>query len=61
MTRAKDKSENPQTSKPIEEEADFGPVMSLEEAQALRKGRTIGMEEFRARFGFQSEADLSST
>ena len=57
MPKSKDKSENPQTeapaesiSKPVEEEADFGPMMSLEEAEALRKGCTIGMEEFNARF-----------
>ncbi len=68
MPESKDKPENPQTeapaesaSKPIGEEVDFfGPIMSLEEAQALRKGRLISMEEFSARFGFQSEADSSS-
>ncbi len=68
MPKSQDKSENPQTdapaesaSKPVGEEVDFfGPIMTLEEAEALRKGRTIGMEEFRARFGFQSEAESSS-
>ena len=61
MPKAKDKSENPQTSKPVGEDVDFfGPIMTLEEAEALRKGRSIGMEEFRARFGFQSEADSSA-
>jgi hypothetical protein len=68
MPEAKDKSENPQTeapaesaSKPFGEDEDFfGPIMTLEEAQALRKGRTIGLEAFRARFGFQSEADSST-
>lgn len=61
MPESKDKSETPQTSKPIGEEVDFfGPIMTLEEAQALRKGRAISMEEFKARFGFQSEADSSS-
>jgi len=50
MPKSKDKSENPQTSKPIGEEVDFfGPIMTLEEAEALRKGRTIGMEEFNTR------------
>jgi len=34
----------------MEEEADFGPIMPLEQAQALRKGRAISMEEFKARF-----------
>ncbi len=37
------------SSKPV----DFGPIMSLEEAEALRKGRSITMEEFKARFGLQ--------
>lgn len=68
MPESKDKSENPQTetsaentAKPVGEEEDFfGPIMTLEEAQALRKGRTIGLEAFRARFGFQSEADSST-
>jgi len=34
----------------MEEEADFGPIMPLEQAQALRKGHAISMEEFKARF-----------
>ena len=50
MPESKDNSENPQTSKPIGEEVDFfGPMMTLEEAEALRKGHTIGMEEFNTR------------
>ena len=36
-----------------ERKVDFGPVMSLEEAEALREGDTIPMEEFKARFGLQ--------
>ena len=41
-------------SKPIGEEVDFfGPIMTLEEAQALRKGRAISMEKFKARFGLE--------
>lgn len=57
MPKSTDKSENPRakvpaegTSKSMEEEVDFGPIMSLEQAQALRKGRAISMEEFKARF-----------
>ena len=55
-----DKPENPQdeiraerASKPVERKVDFGPLMSLEEAEALRKGDSITMEEFKARFGLE--------
>lgn len=60
MPESKDKPEHPRanvpaesTSKSVEEEENFGPIMSLEEAQALRKGRTISMDEFKARFGLE--------
>ncbi len=54
MSDSKDKqAKTPAEGKPSEEKTYFEPIMSLEEAEALRKGRTISMEEFKARFGLQ--------
>ena len=33
-----------------ETDVDFGPTMSLKQAQALREGQSIDMEAFKARF-----------
>ena len=61
MPESQDKSNNPRTEAPAkkaskavgDKEGFFGSVMTLEEAEALRKGRSIGMDEFKTKFGLE--------